>query len=176
MIDINITRTVVEHFSKLHQWTIKFLNQDWYLYRWNSQCTNYESLGPRLKTLLKIPQDFCSISCLFSVYFSWRTDNFIRRNLKTGNSIGAFLLDAVLWKKDISMVSCQKGPTCHAYAWQIGPFWQDTLDISKHFHIYFPFIQGVVASFGASCQRDNPQGSSSGIIEVCHREYGFRSV
>ena len=30
---------------------------------------------------------------------------------------------------DISMVSCQKGPTRHAYAWQIGPFWQDTLDI-----------------------------------------------
>ena len=27
-------------------------------------------------------------------------------------------------------VSCQKGPTRHAYAWQIGPFWQDTLDIS----------------------------------------------
>ena len=31
------------------------------------------------------------------------------------------------------MVSCQKGPTRHAYAWQIGPFWQDTLDISFHF-------------------------------------------
>ena len=28
-----------------------------------------------------------------------------------------------------SMVSCQKGPTRHAYAWQIGPFWQDTLDM-----------------------------------------------
>ena len=28
------------------------------------------------------------------------------------------------------MVSCQKGPTRHAYAWQIGPFWQDTLDVS----------------------------------------------
>ena len=28
------------------------------------------------------------------------------------------------------MVSCQKGPTRHAYAWQIGPFWQDTLDLS----------------------------------------------
>ena len=27
------------------------------------------------------------------------------------------------------MVSCQKGPTRHAYAWQIGPFWQDTLEI-----------------------------------------------
>ena len=27
------------------------------------------------------------------------------------------------------MVSCQKGPTCHAYAWQIGPFWQDTIEL-----------------------------------------------
>ena len=26
------------------------------------------------------------------------------------------------------MVSCQKGPTRHAYAWQIGPFSQDTLE------------------------------------------------
>ena len=28
-----------------------------------------------------------------------------------------------------TMVSCQKGPTRHAYAWQIGPFWQDSLEI-----------------------------------------------
>ena len=28
----------------------------------------------------------------------------------------------------IPMVSCQKGLIRHAYAWQIGPFWQDTLD------------------------------------------------
>ena len=28
-----------------------------------------------------------------------------------------------------SMVSCQKDPTRHAYALQIWPFWQDTLDI-----------------------------------------------
>ena len=28
-----------------------------------------------------------------------------------------------------STVSCQKGPTRHAYAWQIGPFWQDTLEL-----------------------------------------------
>ena len=27
------------------------------------------------------------------------------------------------------MVFSQKGPTRHAYAWQIGPFWQDTLDM-----------------------------------------------
>ena len=33
--------------------------------------------------------------------------------------------------KSISRVSCQKGPTRHAYAWPIGPFWQDTLDIYK---------------------------------------------
>ena len=31
----------------------------------------------------------------------------------------------------ISRVSCQKGPTHHAYAWQIGPFWQDTLDMHR---------------------------------------------
>ena len=24
-----------------------------------------------------------------------------------------------------------KGPTRHAYAWKIGPFWHDTLDIGK---------------------------------------------
>ena len=29
----------------------------------------------------------------------------------------------------MSRISCQKGPTRHAYAWQIGPFWQDTLDV-----------------------------------------------
>ena len=28
-----------------------------------------------------------------------------------------------------SRVSCQKGPTCHAYPWKIGPFWQDTLEL-----------------------------------------------
>ena len=28
------------------------------------------------------------------------------------------------------MVSSQKGPTRHAYAWQIVPFWQDTLDMT----------------------------------------------
>ena len=28
-----------------------------------------------------------------------------------------------------SRVSCQTGPTRHAYAWQIWSFWQDTLDI-----------------------------------------------
>ena len=31
----------------------------------------------------------------------------------------------------ITRASCQKGPTRHAYAWQIGPFWQDTLDLFR---------------------------------------------
>ena len=35
------------------------------------------------------------------------------------------------------MVSCQKGPTRNAYAWQIGPFWQETLDIySRSISLY----------------------------------------
>ena len=32
----------------------------------------------------------------------------------------------------ISMVSCQMGHSRHAYAWQVGPFWQDTLDICAY--------------------------------------------
>ena len=39
-----------------------------------------------------------------------------------------------------SRVSCQKGPTRQAYAWQIGPFWQDTLEMSgdllNHIHTW----------------------------------------
>ena len=49
----------------------------------------------------------------------------------------------------IWMVSCQKGPTRHTYAWQLGPFWQHTLDLStKHhspwyiqtLHTWFPIV------------------------------------
>ena len=38
------------------------------------------------------------------------------------------------------MVSCQKGPTHHAYAWQIGPFWQDTLNIWFSWSVYVAHI------------------------------------
>ena len=49
-------------------------------------------------------------------------------------------LDASFWTRNtvthyifqmtyISMVSCQKGPNRHAYACQIGPLWQDTLNM-----------------------------------------------
>ena len=40
----------------------------------------------------------------------------------------------------ISRVSCEKGPTRHAYTWQIGPFCQDTLDILRTFGGW-PYIQ-----------------------------------
>ena len=41
----------------------------------------------------------------------------------------------------ISRVSCQKGPTRHAYAWQIGPFWQDTLDLSFSQTAYMTLLE-----------------------------------
>ena len=47
------------------------------------------------------------------------------------------------------MVSCQEGPTRHAYAWQIGPFWQDTLDL--YFHLCFLFVPWEEWLFFCSC-------------------------
>ena len=49
------------------------------------------------------------------------------------------------------MESCQKSPTRHAYTWQIGIFWQDTLNISLTMHEckapgMNSFIMGVVVS------------------------------
>ena len=40
------------------------------------------------------------------------------------------VLDLSHQVRQISRVSCQKGPICHASAWRVGPFWQDTLDIT----------------------------------------------
>ena len=39
-------------------------------------------------------------------------------------------------QSDTSKVSCQKGPTHHAHAWQIGLFWLDTLDNNMNPYIY----------------------------------------
>ena len=59
----------------------------------------------------------------------------------------------------LSRVSCQKGPTRHAYAWQIGPFWQDTLDICTQEPVCHLFrAQGTVAI------QDRPQYSSQSQI------------
>ena len=43
----------------------------------------------------------------------------------------------------ISRVSCKKGPTRHAYAWQIGHFWQDTLDIATSLISPFMWAHGL---------------------------------
>ena len=39
---------------------------------------------------------------------------------------------------DKSKVSCQEGHTRHAYAWQIGPFRQDTLEICRDVSMFLP--------------------------------------
>ena len=46
--------------------------------------------------------------------------------------------DGVYTRYHISRVSCQKGPICHTYAWRVGPFWQETLDISYFIWIHNP--------------------------------------
>ena len=45
------------------------------------------------------------------------------------------------------MVSCQKGPTRHAYAWQIGPFWQDTLEMKYKLKKRFREIWSTLQTF-----------------------------
>ena len=57
-----------------------------------------------------------------------------------------YMVADILIKADIidglgnnSMGSCQKGPTCHGYAWRIGPFWQDTLEL-----LYDMYWRGIV--------------------------------
>ena len=64
----------------------------------------------------------------------------------------------------ISRVSCQKGPTRHAYAWQIGHNWQDTLDISVKCTApdwnHLPLMAGSVWACQAIPNRYNKNSSS----------------
>ena len=43
-------------------------------------------------------------------------------------------------------VSCQKGPIYHASAWRVGPFWQDTLDMSMKFTQSFRELWDITSS------------------------------
>ena len=56
--------------------------------------------------------------------------------------------------QETSMVSCQKGPTRHAYAWPIGPFWQDTLDIhllcASYYFVAIVVLGGVISHLSIS--------------------------
>ena len=90
----------------------------------------------------------------------------------------------------MSMVSCQKGPTRHAYAWQIGPFWQDTLDVRLAYtksgpcrdsglptHIWWPswypdeeVLRGLVtatACTGMVIDNDFAIGHFDGLVQDC---------
>ena len=58
------------------------------------------------------------------------------RNSMLCNPVSSVVLLIVNNFIHMSMVSFQKGPTRHAYAWQIGPFWQDTIDVSWSCRIF----------------------------------------
>ena len=73
----------------------------------------------------------------------------------------------------ISMVSYQKGPTRHAYAWQIGPFWQDTLDnnCKKNVSINMtgaePFHKSIVITL-INCRHDTEWQNRLFFISFSH--------
>ena len=54
----------------------------------------------------------------------------------------------------ISLVSYQKGPIRHAYEWQIGPFWQDTLDIYVYITVHACARISKIKSDQYSCVND----------------------
>ena len=64
------------------------------------------------------------------------------------------------------MVSCQKGPTRHAYALQIGPFWQDDLDVGVLEYMYTEniAITGTLHIFSV-CVLINHHDPSSWLIK-----------
>ena len=69
---------------------------------------------------------------LLSDFQTWMTPHTLPLRVSYGVSFMSFSKKSnrdISRAHCISRVSCQKGPT-HAYAWQIGPFWQDTLDIN----------------------------------------------
>ena len=57
----------------------------------------------------------------------------------------------------ISRESYQKGPTRHAYAWQIGPYWQDTLDILTGVNSDYPGTRegSWLIGTGKTCEIQN---------------------
>ena len=63
----------------------------------------------------------------------WNPNDQWQKSMPSPTSIRnlRFYILYIYWKATFNLrVSCQKGPTYHAYAWQIGPFRQDTLVIS----------------------------------------------
>ena len=71
--------------------------------------------------------------------------------------------DGVYTRYHISRVSCQKGSICHAYAWRVGPFWQETLDIS-----YFTWIHNPISLHGLNFRLNTQSRYISNQILLYH--------
>ena len=72
------------------------------------------------------------LNLLIFCIMAWPHNQFIPRNSKQTSIMHpkeVFNLHFDLCTTLTSRISCQKGHSRHAYAWRIGPFWQDTLDI-----------------------------------------------
>ena len=83
-------------------------------------CANMGYFSKYFSYQVTIMQMLRTFSCLVMFKYLPDSDWLIRAKMK---------IFKILYHQLISRVSCQKGPTSHAYAWQIGPFWQHTLDI-----------------------------------------------
>ena len=67
----------------------------------------------------------------------------------TSKSFSTFRLETfhLIFPLVTSRVSCQKGPICHAQAWQVGPFWQDTLGLYPTGFVWI--LQEILCDLGA---------------------------
>ena len=100
-------------------------------------------------------------------YIMWQctclTCHWIWRARHTWSGSRTFKFEIETQSKYITMVSCQKGPTRHAYAWQIGPFWQDALELSHHvLHTHW------------RCFKLSPQSPSPPLAPVIHRNLNLK--
>ena len=91
--------------------------------------------------------------------------------MKTGNAF--IYIDHAC---NMSRVSCQKGPTRHAYAWQIRPFWQDTIDVSSaliknDLHCHYSFFN-MYCMFSIRIRNDEPLCSAKIVL---HQQIKLRS-
>ena len=67
----------------------------------------------------------------------WLHELLVLKNLNTHIIAFTIWMKIFPYRINNSRVSRQKGPTRHAYAWQIGPFWQDTLKVYYHIQQLF---------------------------------------
>ena len=85
---------------------------------------------------IRVAHDFISYMCTYCpVLLQCVTIKFAAIKYSDQICTNIFTL---LYGTHCSRVSCEKGPTRHAHAWQIGHFWQDTLFIKHcdtHFHV-----------------------------------------